>query len=143
MTQYILEQSFSPITTITPVISTTTTTTAAFIAGAFWPFDNNALELYNGLNSTLSGLPSYTTSFLGYGAAINLDQSLSQFVSITPIVIPLNSRSFSIEAWIYPIGLTGGEYGIFGQCQSTSTNLCLHFTSRNNKLYCGFYANDV
>ncbi|CAF1513276.1 unnamed protein product, partial [Rotaria sordida] len=69
MTQYILEQSFSPITTITPVISTTTTTTAAFIASAFWSFDNNALELYNGLDGTLSGLPSYTTSFLGYGAA--------------------------------------------------------------------------
>ncbi|CAF0767437.1 unnamed protein product [Rotaria sordida] len=130
-------------TSTTTSTSPTTTTTAAFIAGAFWPFDNNALELYNGLNSTLSGLPSYTTSFLGYGAAINLNQSLSQFVSITSMVIPLNSRSFTIEVWIYPIGLTGGEYGIFGQCQSTSTNLCLHFTSRNNKLYCGFYDNDV
>ncbi|CAF2861863.1 unnamed protein product [Rotaria sp. Silwood2] len=122
---------------------TTTTTTAASIAHAFWPFDNSALELYNGLDGNLSGLPSYTTSFLGYGAAISLTQSSSQFVSITPVVIPLDSRSFTIEAWIYPIGFTGGEYGIFGQCQSISTNLCFYFTSRNNKLYCGFYGNDV
>ncbi|CAF1486885.1 unnamed protein product, partial [Rotaria sp. Silwood1] len=139
-------ETFRPLSvwhTESPSKLTTTTTTAASIATAFWSFDNNALELYNGLDGTLFGLPSYTTSLLGYGAAISLTQSLTQYVAITSAIIPLNLRSFTIEAWIYPIGFTGGEYGIFGQCQSTSTNLCLHFTSRNDKLYCGFYGNDV
>ncbi|CAF2098796.1 unnamed protein product, partial [Rotaria magnacalcarata] len=49
----------------------TTTTTAQAIASAYWPFDNNALELYNtGIDGTPSGSPTYTTSFLGYGAAM-------------------------------------------------------------------------
>ncbi|CAM4753814.1 unnamed protein product [Rotaria magnacalcarata] len=122
---------------------TTSTSTAAFIDKAFWPFDNNALELYNGLNGVLSGAPSYTTSFLGYGAAISLSQASSQYVSISPTVIPLDSRSFTIEAWIYPIGFTTSDFGIFGQCQATIINQCLHFTSRNIMLYCGFFGNDV
>ncbi|CAF3357781.1 unnamed protein product [Rotaria socialis] len=122
---------------------TTSTTTAAFIDQAFWPLDNNTLELYNGLNGVLSGTPSYTTSFLGYGAAISLSQASSQYVYISPTVIPLDSRSFTIEAWIYPIGFTASDFGIFGQCQATITNRCLHFTSRNIMLYCGFFANDI
>ncbi|CAM4952174.1 unnamed protein product [Rotaria socialis] len=121
----------------------TSTTTAAFIDQAFWPLDNNTLELYNGLNGVLSGTPSYTTSFLGYGAAISLSQASSQYVYISPTVIPLDSRSFTIEAWIYPIGFTASDFGIFGQCQATITNRCLHFTSRNIMLYCGFFANDI
>ncbi|CAF4567339.1 unnamed protein product, partial [Rotaria socialis] len=90
----------------TGLIPATSTTTAAFIDQAFWPLDNNALELYNGLNGVLSGTPSYTTSFLGYGAAISLSQASSQYVYISPTVIPLDSRSFTIEAWIYPTGFT-------------------------------------
>ncbi|CAF3320413.1 unnamed protein product [Rotaria socialis] len=122
---------------------TTSTTTAAFIDQAFWPLDNNTLELYNGLNGVLSGTPSYTTSFLGYGAAISLSQASSQYVYISPTVIPLDSRSFTIEAWIFPTGFTASDFGIFGQCQATITNRCLHFTSRNIMLYCGFFANDI
>ncbi|CAF4895469.1 unnamed protein product, partial [Rotaria socialis] len=121
----------------------TSTTTAAFIDQAFWPLDNNALELYNGLNGVLSGTPSYTTSFLGYGAAISLSQASSQYVYISPTVIPLDSRSFTIEAWIYPTGFTASDFGIFGQCQATITNQCLHFTSRNLMLYCGFFGDDI
>ncbi|CAF4568221.1 unnamed protein product, partial [Rotaria socialis] len=127
----------------TGLIPATSTTTAAFIDQAFWPLDNNALELYNGLNGVLSGTPSYTTSFLGYGAAISLSQASSQYVYISPTVIPLDSRSFTIEAWIYPTGFTASDFGIFGQCQATITNQCLHFTSRNLMLYCGFFGDDI
>ncbi|CAF4408370.1 unnamed protein product [Rotaria sp. Silwood2] len=123
----------------------TTTTTAADVANAYWSFDNNALELYNSdLNGALSGSPTYVTGFNQYGKAISLTRSSTQYVYITPTVLPFNSRSFTIEAWIYPISFSSStEYGIFGQCQSTSTNLCLHFAVRSNKLFCGFYSNDV
>ncbi|CAF3791703.1 unnamed protein product [Rotaria sp. Silwood1] len=115
------------------------------MASAYWAFDNNALELYNSsLNGALSGSPSYVTGFNQYGQAISLIRSSTQYVYITPTVLPFNSRSFTIEAWIYPISFSSStEYGIFGQCQSTSTNLCLYFVVRSNKLYCGFYNNDV
>ncbi|CAF4923209.1 unnamed protein product, partial [Rotaria sp. Silwood1] len=124
---------------------TTTTTTAQSIASAFWSFDSNALELYNsGLDGTLSGSPTYATSFAGYGAAISLTRSSTQYAYITPKVLPFNSRSFTIEAWIYPSGFSSSnDYGIFGQCQATSTNLCLHLIVRNNQLFCGFYNNNI
>ncbi|CAM4773690.1 unnamed protein product [Rotaria magnacalcarata] len=123
----------------------TTTTTAQDIASAYWPFDNNALELYNtGIDGTPSGSPTYTTSFLGYGAAMSLTRSSSQYVYITPTIIPFNSRSFTVEAWIYPISFsTSNDYGIMGQCQVTSTNFCFHFIVRNNNLYFAFYSNDL
>ncbi|CAF2938022.1 unnamed protein product [Rotaria sp. Silwood2] len=122
----------------------TTSTSPPSITIAFWSFDYNTRELYNtGLDGVLVGDPTYTTSRLGYGAAISLNQSSSQFVSITTRNVPLNSRSFTIEAWIYPIALTVVDYGIFGQCQSQDTNLYFHFLSRNIKLYCGFWGNDV
>ncbi|CAF5204169.1 unnamed protein product, partial [Rotaria magnacalcarata] len=101
--------------------------------------------LYNtGLDGILSGSPTYTTSFAGYGNAISLTQSSNQYVYIMSKVLPLNSRSFTIEAWIYPIGFSSSsDYGIFGQCQTLSNNSCLYFLVRTNKLLCGFYNDDI
>jgi hypothetical protein len=80
---------------------------------------------------------------LGYGNAISFTLTSSQYVSVTVKQILFNSSSFTIEAWIYPINLGSGDYGLFGQCQTPTTSLCLHFTVRNYALYCGFYANDI
>ncbi|CAF2828970.1 unnamed protein product [Rotaria sp. Silwood2] len=123
----------------------TTTTTAENVASAFWSFDRNALELYNtGLDGASFGSPTYTTSFTGYGAAISFIRSSTQYIYITSRILPFNLRSFTIEAWIYPIGFSNSnDYGIFGQCQAISNNSCLYFIVRNNKLYCGFYFNDL
>ncbi|CAF3450355.1 unnamed protein product [Rotaria socialis] len=110
---------------------------------AFWPFDNNTLDLYGAYDGTLIGNGSYTTSFLGYGAALNFVQSSSQFVSIASSQLLLNSRSFTIEAWIYLRGSAVTDYGIFGQCPSTSANLCFDFMTRSNRLYCAIYNNSV
>ena len=97
----------------------------------------------NSFNAVPSGSPSYTTSLLGYGAAISFTASSSQYASVSTRQIYLNSTSFTIEAWIYPISLTTTDFGIFGQCQTNSANLCFHFTTRNVMLYCGFYGNDL
>ncbi|CAF1404866.1 unnamed protein product [Rotaria magnacalcarata] len=170
--------------TTSTATTSTTTTTAQYVDHAFWSFDSNALELYNtgldgilsgsptyttsfagygnaisltqssnqyvyimpkaGLDGILSGSPTYTTSFAGYGNAISLTQSSNQYVYIMSKVLPLNSRSFTIEAWIYPIGFSSSsDYGIFGQCQTLSNNSCLYFLVRTNKLLCGFYNDDI
>lgn len=89
------------------------------------------------------GNPSYTTSVLGYGNSIRLAAASSQYVAVSSKQILLYSSSFTIEAWIYPIGLTAVDHGIFGQCQSITLNNCFHFIVRNFMLYCGFYSNDV
>ncbi|CAF2050763.1 unnamed protein product [Rotaria magnacalcarata] len=108
---------------------------------AFWSFDNNTLDLYGNYDGTLIGSGRYTTSFLGYGAALNLVQSSSQFVSITSNHLPLNSRSFTIEAWIYLTSSVANDYGIFSQCPSTNTSSCFDFMTRSNRLYCEIYKN--
>lgn len=124
-------------------LATTTTTVGGTQWSAYWLFDNNCLELLNSYNGVAYGGPTYTTSVLGHGASISLTASSSQYVAVTGKQVLFNSTSFTIEAWIYPISLTSTDFGIFGQCQSASTNLCLHFTTRNVMLYCGFYFNDV
>ncbi|CAF4623472.1 unnamed protein product, partial [Rotaria sp. Silwood2] len=43
-------------------------------SSAFWPFDNNVLDVNNGFNGTISGNLTYTTSFLGRGAAISFNR---------------------------------------------------------------------
>ena len=140
---YLGTTTMTSTTATTTTATTTTTTQGVTVRSAFWLFDGNCLELLNSFDGVASGSPTYTTSFLGYGNSISLTASSSQYVSISSPQILLSTSSFTIEAWIYPISLTTADFGIFGQCQSASTNLCFHFVIRQVKLYCGFYSNDV
>lgn len=123
----------------------TTTTTSAYVGDAYWSLDNHTNELSDSnLNANVIGSPTYTVGFDGYGSALCMNKSAVQYAYISPTVLPFNSRSFTIEAWIYPTALvSSNHYSILGQCQSRTSNLCLHFVIRNNKLYCGFYYNDI
>ncbi|CAF4370556.1 unnamed protein product, partial [Rotaria magnacalcarata] len=77
--------------------------------------------MFNSYDGATYGGPSYTTSLLGYGAAISLASSSAQYMSVSSKQVQLSSTSFTLEAWIYPISLTTTDYGIFGQCQSVAT----------------------
>ncbi|CAF3026912.1 unnamed protein product [Rotaria sp. Silwood2] len=113
------------------------------VTEALWPFDNNTIEVYGtGFDGSPVGNPAYTVSLFGFSAAISLLRSSNQYVSIASVV-PFNSTSFTIEAWIRPFLLTNAYYGIFGQCEASVKNLCLYFTVKNRKVYCGFYNNDT
>jgi hypothetical protein len=101
------------------------------------------LDLYNNFNANPFGSPTYTTSYLGTGAALELTRTSSQYAADIYTLLLFNSTSFTIEVWIYPISLTTDDYGIFGQCQANATNLCMFFIVRNLKLYCGFTNNDI
>jgi hypothetical protein len=58
--------------------------------------------------------------------------------------IPLNNISFTVEAWIKPTGYPNpSDFSIVGLCPIRTTNYCLHINIRNQKLYFGFYFNDV
>ena len=116
---------------------------ASLSRDAFWSFDNDVLDLYNNFNANTSGNPSYVTSYLGAGAALSLTRSSSQYAAVIGSQLLFNSSSFTIEAWIYPISLSTVDYGIFGQCQAATTNLCMFFIVRNTRLCCGFWNNDL
>ena len=68
---------------------------------------------------------------------------MNQSVIITAPLLNLSYTSFTVEAWIYGISLTG-DNAIFSQCQcNTCQDQCLYLIIRNYKLYMGFTLDDV
>lgn len=113
------------------------------VADAFWAFDSNTADLYNTYNANGFGSPTYVASYLGIGNAISLTRTSSQYAAVTSTQLRFNASSFTIQAWIYPIGITTADHAIFGQCQAATTNLCMFFILRNLQLCCGFWNNDL
>jgi len=85
-----------------------------------------------------------STTYFGYGEALSLTSSSSQFFQVATPFLNLAYTSFTIEAWIYSATGFAGDNGVFGQCQcSTCENQCLYFIVRANRLYFGFTLNDL
>ncbi|CAF4421777.1 unnamed protein product, partial [Didymodactylos carnosus] len=110
----------------------------------FWSFDNNTNDLYGVYNGQTINGPSYVSpGYVGYGSAIVLNGSLSQSVTVFTPYLNFAFRSLTIEAWIYPLVLSG-DNDLFGQCQcNTCTDKCLFFILRNSCLYMGFYSDNL
>ena len=137
------------IDTTTTSPTSSTTTIVSTVISAVWSFDNVTTELYGIYNGAIvngagySNATSQTFPYFGTGQALFLQNGLNQSFTVASPFLPLNSTSFTIEAWIYPTSLTS-DRGIFGQCQcSTCVNQCLYFISRSSRLYVGFTLNDL
>ncbi|CAF4064944.1 unnamed protein product [Adineta steineri] len=149
-------------TTKTTAATTTTTTTTtlptctvtclnqtwlsnASILGK-WHFENNYADEFNLHNGVASGSPNLTF-VQGYaGLAISFVANSNQMVSTS--YIPLANISFSIDAWIYPTGLSNALHqSICGLCPTAAADQCLHMTLRltssSYPLYFGLYNDDV
>jgi hypothetical protein len=120
-------------------------------SGIIWSFDGNLNDYYNIFNGiSANGIPATYVypGYNGYGAALSLGlHGTYQSVSIATFV-SIYHTSFTLEAWIYPtvFGWTYGGYtdnALFGQCQAHSNDLCLHIILRNQRLYFGFYGDDL
>jgi hypothetical protein len=137
--------SFSTGTTTTPIYCGQSCLNQSWInsaAGlAMWPFDGSYVDVVGGHNAISSpNLPSFVTGYIGQAVSFNASAKLAMFTSF----IPLDSVSFTVEAWINPTGYPNpSDYSIVGLCPSQTTNYCLHINIRNTKLYFGFYYNDV
>ena len=67
-----------------------------------------------------------------------------QYMYVNTPFINLANRPFTMEAWIYLTSLnTVSETGIFGQCETYTLGHCLHFVIRSQRLYMGFFADDL
>ena len=137
---------FIDATTAASTSSTTTITPPAI--SAVWSFDGVTNDLYNVYNGSILNGATYsnpapqTFPYFGSGQALLLNGSNQSFTVSSPF-LPLNSTSFTIEAWIFPSLLTS-DRGIFGQCQcSTCANQCLYFICRGGRLYIDFTLNDL
>ena len=100
---------------------------------AYWSFDENQ---NNSVLTTVSRV-SFVTGLVGQ--AIRL--SSGSYVS-SPFV-NVSYRSFSIEMWFYPISLSFADAGLFGECQKSSTDLCLALILRQKKLLFAFGQDDT
>ena len=58
-------------------------------------------------------------------------------------LVPANT-SWTFELWIYPQSVPSGpDSPLIARCPSQSTDRCLHLIIRNQKVYFGFYNDDV
>ncbi|CAF0988999.1 unnamed protein product [Adineta steineri] len=97
-------------------------------------------------NGTPTGSPSLVFVQGYVGQAISFAANSSQVV--TTSYIPLANTSFSVDAWIYPTGLTNILHqSICGICPAKVNDQCLHMTLRHTgsyySLYFGLYGDDV
>ena len=116
---------------------------------AYWTFDGVTADYYGVYNGTMVNGATYfstttTQPYVGYGRGLTLASTSSQYFTASSPVLGLSYRSFTIEAWIYPIISSSTDYSIFGQCACGScSNQCLYFIIRNYKLYISFTNNDL
>ncbi|CAF1122983.1 unnamed protein product [Adineta ricciae] len=136
--------STSSTTSSTSSTSVTTTTTTSPIPYSyiFWSFDSNCNDMYNVYNGVPMNGASYTSpGYTGYGSALSLDGSSSQYVLVSNYK-DMRYTSFTWEVWSYPTNLTNFDNMMLGMCETPNNSRCMHWTIRTNRTYFGFYAND-
>ncbi|CAF4165438.1 unnamed protein product, partial [Adineta steineri] len=111
---------------------------------SFWKFDNNALDNISNLDGVGVNLPSYVTpGITGSGYALQLIRNNTQYVTITTYQ-NFSYVSFTVEMWIYPTLLnTSVFYALFSQRDDAVIGRLLHLKIKNNRLYMGFYSDDL
>ena len=115
----------------------------------FWGFDGNLQDLYNNFNGVGNNTPTYQTSgFNGAGSCLYLNRSQNQSVTIpTPPFLNMAYTSFTLQLWMNAQTLcnniTCNDNAIFGQFQFNNLSHSLHIIVRNQRIYLGFFNNDV
>ena len=81
---------------------------------------------------------------MGYGRGLSLTASSSQYFTVLSPFLDLSSKSFTIEARIFPIISSSADFGIFSTFQCfICTNQGLSLLIRNYQLYVIFTNNDL
>ena len=92
----------------------------------------------------MNGSNFSSKSITGYGSSLSLLTSYDQYLIITDPQPKLYNQSWTFEAWIHLKSNTNGtQYGIIGKCKNDNEYECLHLTLRRQKLYLGFFHDDV
>jgi hypothetical protein len=117
-----------------------------------WNFDNNLNDFYNNFPGTGMNGPGYSSPGInGYGSCLYLNASRNQSVTVyTPPFLNMAYTSFSLIAWVKPTTLrfnssspNDADSAIFGQFQNNTKDQSLHIIVRQQKIYLGFYNDDL
>lgn len=102
-------------------------------------------DMYSLYNTVGNNGPTFSSpGYNGAGACLMLTRTSSQSASVASPFLNMVNRSFTLEAWIYPNTLNSGtDYGIFGQFDAGITSRAMHIIIRNQKIYFGFFADDL
>ena len=115
----------------------------------FWGFDGTLLDLYNNFNGIPSNGPTYLSpGYNGAGSCLWLNRSMTQSVTInTPPFLNMAYTSFTLETWMYAQTLCNTspctDNAVFGQFQQNVLDHSLHIIVRNQRIYLGFFGDDV
>ncbi|CAF1226781.1 unnamed protein product [Adineta ricciae] len=112
-------------------------------ADSVWPLEQNVTSNIRRLDGTLVNSPTYVTPGINNGYALQFVTSSSQGVQI-PNYQNFAYTSFTVEMWIKPTTLSAGStWGLFSQIESVTPHKLLHLCIRDQKLYMGFYFDDL
>lgn len=125
--------STTSTTTITPNCNATCASDPSVWSVPFiaqWNFENTYQDSTLTHNGTAVNTPTFVPGYVGQ--ALSLDSSLDQYLSTS--FIPLNSQSFTIDAWIYPTSFPNpkGSHSIVGLCPQQTSLQCLQAIIRYN-----------
>ena len=98
--------------------------------------------MYNGI-STNGTVHWLTPDYAGSGSFAFF---ANQTFSFIPFILNLTAASFTISAWIMlPLSTSWNlsEIGLFGHCEITTLDKCLHLTVRDGYLRFDFYSDDL
>ena len=84
------------------------TTSPKPLSYIFWSFDSNFNDMYNVYNGlSINGAAFVSPGYTGFGSALKLDSSLSQYVLVSNYK-DMTFTSMTWEMWAYPVSL--GQY---------------------------------
>ncbi|CAF3996519.1 unnamed protein product, partial [Adineta steineri] len=128
LTFWLTSKTTETLTTTTLTTDTTTTTalptcnstcgndTTILSVSLFarWNFENTFDDLMLTYNGTSTNGPTFVSGYIGQ--ALSLNSASNQYLSTS--FIPINSKSFTVDAWIYPTSFpnTKGIHTIAGLC---------------------------
>ena len=117
----------------------------ATIVEYHWSFDSTVQDASSTFNGTPVNNASFSSSTItGYGSSLSIIASLNQSVFIDQPFLKLNNQSWTFEVWInLADGMTGADYAILAQCEAWTMDRCLHLLVRNQKIFLGFFKNDL
>ncbi len=127
------------------VLSLALTSTAKADLVGWWRFDEGSGTTAfdssgNGNDGVIEGDAQWVEGQLG--GALEFNGSNARVVAP---YIPLDSRSFTITMWVYPVLYTS-EQVVISQVQSNTTNTSLHYRiygPDSGRVRMGFYSNDL